>query len=461
MGKIPVILKNTSMMKQLSSLAILILILTQCTSPPNHETVRTRPNIVLIMADDMGYESLGVNGSTEYRTPNLDRLAATGLRFTNCYSQPICTPSRVKIMTGKYNFRNYEDFGYLNPNQVTFGNMLKDVGYKTCVAGKWQLNGLNRDNPNNQDLERPYKFGFDEYCLWQLNRRRNEGERFADPLITQNGKDLPRDPDAYGPQIFADYITDFIDRNSTDPFFVYYPMVLVHDPFVPTPDSPEWSDPERRYEKDTAYYADMMAYTDKIIGQIEAKLKEKGVWNNTLLIFTADNGTHVSVKSETTTGAVWGAKGETINTGNHVPFIASWPAMIDQAGVFDGLIDFADMLPTLAETAGADPAAYASDGQSFYPLLAGLLDQTKDKVFIHYTPRWGGKDHGRWVMNGGYKLYRDGRFFNTEADPLEKNPLESLSEEEQALKNDFQSILDAREKEVPYELNNEEFQVGN
>ena len=95
------------------------------------------PNIVLIMADDMGFECLGCNGSTEYQTPNLDRLAAQGIRLEQCYSQPLCTPSRVKIMTGQYNFRNYEDFGYLNPNQKTFANFLKEAGYTTCIAGKW------------------------------------------------------------------------------------------------------------------------------------------------------------------------------------------------------------------------------------------------------------------------------------------------------------------------------------
>ncbi len=94
------------------------------------------PNIVLIMADDMGYECLACNGSTEYQTPNLDRLATEGIRFEHCYSQPLCTPSRVKIMTGKFNCRNYEDFGYLNPNQKTFGNLLQDAGYATCIAGK-------------------------------------------------------------------------------------------------------------------------------------------------------------------------------------------------------------------------------------------------------------------------------------------------------------------------------------
>ncbi len=136
---------------------------------------------------------------------------------------------------------------------------------------------------------------------------------------------MPRDENAYGPQIFANYVCDFIDRKAGNPFFVYYPMVLVHDPFVPTPDSPEWADKSLRYTNDTSFYSDMMAYTDKLIGQIETKLKEKGVWENTLFIFTGDNGTNTAVFSSTTYGMVRGGKGYSLNTGNHVPLIVSWP----------------------------------------------------------------------------------------------------------------------------------------
>jgi len=332
-----------------------------------------KPNIVLIMADDMGYECLGCNGSTEYNTPNLDRLAAGGLRFTNCYSQPLCTPSRVKLMTGKYNYRNYEDFGYLNPDQKTFGNLLQDAGYATCISGKWQLNGLNRNNEGNQDLSRPNHFGFEEYCLWQLHHERKSGERFANPLITQNGTDLPRDEDAYGPDVFCDFVLDFIDRKAGKPFFVYYPMVLVHDPFVPTPDSPEWDDRSRRYENDTIYFDDMMAYTDKIVLRVIDKLKEKGVWENTIFIFTADNGTHPSVISNTCSGQVKGGKGYSINSGNHVPFLASWKDKFEGGKVVDELVDFTDILPTFCKAAGIKNSRYYSDGKSFLSLLKGKI----------------------------------------------------------------------------------------
>ncbi len=411
-----------------------------------------KPNVILIMVDDMGYESLGCNGSTEYHTPNLDRMAAQGIRFDHFYSQPLCTPSRVKIMTGKYNFRNYEHFGYLNPDQKTIGNLMQDAGYETCIAGKWQLNGLNRNNPGNHDLDRPYHFGFDEYCLWQLHHKRSEGERFADPLITQNGQDLPADPEAYGPQVFADFVTGFIDRNADKPFFIYYPMVLVHDPFVPTPDSPEWQDPSRRYEHDTTYFADMVAYTDKIVGQIEQKLKAKNILDNTVVIFTADNGSHPTIVTETTSGKVVGAKGNSINTGHHVPMIVSWPRMIKEGREYQGILDLADILPTLAAIAGVKPTDYESDGKSFLSVLEGSDRPVKSETFIHYTPHWGKNDiyQNRWVMDGSYKLYRDGRFYQTIDDPLENDDLMDLNAEQQKIRRRFEAILQSMEKEKPY-----------
>jgi arylsulfatase A len=450
-------------MKKSLVFLFVILIFTSCKSTIISEN---RPNIVLIMADDMGYETLGCNGSTEYHTPNLDRLSSEGIHFEHCYSQPLCTPSRVKIMTGKYNFRNYEDFGYLNPKEKTFGNLLKDAGYTTCIAGKWQLNGLNRNNPGNQDVTRPNLFGFDEYCLWQLNRSTADGERYANPLIIKNGKELPRDPNAYGPQIMADYVVDFIDRNANKPFFIYYPMVLPHSPFVPTPDSPEWKNPSLRYKNDTAYFADMIAYLDKIVGQLETKLKEKNVWENTLFIFTADNGTHRAVYSNTINRKVKGAKGETINDGNHVPLIISWPENIKKGNIFNGIIDFADFLPTLADVAGINPSSYYTDGKSFINILKDdNRRKGKDETFIHYTPRWGwpssNNQHNRWVMNGEFKLYRDGRFYNTAKDPLEKEQITIPETNEQKIKDKFEAILTEKENEFPFEWNDTEFNPDN
>ena len=150
----------------------LLVLIISCSNEPSEE----KPNIILIMADDMGYECLSAYGSTSYKTPRLDEMAASGVRFENCVSQPLCTPSRVKIMTGKYNYRNYEYFGYLGTDEYTFGNLMQDAGYATCIAGKWQLNGLAYQDEISDwnDSSKPNKLGFDEYCLWQLTQPRKE-----------------------------------------------------------------------------------------------------------------------------------------------------------------------------------------------------------------------------------------------------------------------------------------------
>jgi arylsulfatase A len=417
------------------------------------------PNIILIMADDMGYETTGFNGGLSYKTPVLDRLASEGIKFTNCYSQPLSTPSRVKMMTGRYNYRNYEDFGYLNPNEFTFGNMMKNAGYNTCVVGKWQLNGLNRNNPGNQDVTRPYSFGFDEYCLWQLHHTPAEGERYANPLITQNGEDLPRDRDAYGPDIFSNFINDFIDKNVNEKFFIYYPMVLPHDPFVPTPQSEAWADSTKRYQQDDMYFRDMVEYIDLIIGRIEAKLKEKELWENTLLIFVADNGTSQRIVSKTISGDVKGAKGLSINAGNHVPLIAVWPKLIEKGRVCEHMISFADFLPTLAQITGMDTAMLNSDGKSFYPILKGSDEITQQEIFVHYSPRWGKFAHNRWVMDGKYKLYQNFSIYNTLQDPLEQHELDVLTPEEEIVRNRFEKIIKEKEEEFPFLLNDESFKL--
>jgi arylsulfatase A len=239
-------------------------------------------------------------------------------------------------------------------------------------------------------------------------------------------------------------------------------MVLVHDPFVPTPDSKEWTNPEKRYEKDTKYFADMVAYVDKIALKIEKALKDKGVWENTIFIFTGDNGTHPSVVTKTVNGDVKGGKGQTINTGNHVPMIISWPEKIKAGRVFDGLVSFADILPTLADAAEINPSHYKTDGKSFFGVLKGNHTPIQNEVFIHYTPRWGKNFYQtRWVMDGEYKLYRDGRFYHTLIDPDEKNPLLAMSPNEKKIRENFGSILQSKEEEFPFHLNDEEFTPQN
>ena len=390
-----------------------------------------KPNVILVMADDMGYECLSCYGGLSYKTPVLDSLASHGMLFGQCHSQPLSTPSRVKLMTGLYNYRNYDYFGHLNNDQYTFGSLMKEAGYSTCIAGKWQLNGLSyKDSiPWWNDNYRANKFGFEEYCLWQYTKTRNEGERYSKPLIEQNGEIINTNEDDYGPDMFCEFILDFIERKKDVPFFVYYPMVLVHDPFVPTPDSKDWENKDQRYMNDTSYFKEMVSYTDKIVGKIAAKLKDSGLDDNTILIFTGDNGTNRSVFTSTRKGIIRGGKGNTIDAGTHVPLIVYWPQKIKKGSVYNGLIEFSDFFPTLAEMAGKEVSC---DGKSFYPLLTGSDYEPRKTLSVHYDPRWS-KDvnqfRNQFVRTMDHKLYLDGRFFDLSKDLNEEYPLpeDSLS----------------------------------
>ena len=239
-----------------------------------------KQNVILIMADDFGYECIEANGGRSYSTPNFNRMAENGVRFSHCFGQPLCTPSRVQIMTGKYNDKNYEGFGYLPIGERTFGNLFQEQGYHTCITGKWQLNNIGKDEAGRKDRKRFQKFGFDESCMWQMTETRQAGERYANPLIDTNGEDLRVHEDAYGPDIFCNYGLDFIERHQNEPFFWYYPMVLTHDPFFMTPHSKEWATGDREAER-LEYFRDMVEYTDHLIGRIiriydiEADLFEK------------------------------------------------------------------------------------------------------------------------------------------------------------------------------------------
>lgn len=351
-----------------------------------------QPNIILIMADDMGYEALSSNGSESCKSPNLDKLAAKGVRFTNCFSNPICTPSRVKLMTGQYNVRNYVKFGWLDREQTTFAHQLKAAGYATAIAGKWQL-GRDKDSPQH--------FGFEQSCLWQHTRsgRSNEegkniDRRFVNPQLEFNGVEKDFTNGEYGPQVCTDFICDFIDKNKKKPFLVYYPMILTHCPFDPTPDSTDW-DPKRlgstTYKGDRndpqRHFRDMVAYADRAVGQIVSQLEKSGVRDNTLIIFTGDNGTDTPIVTPWNGKKVVGGKGTMSDTGTRVPLIVNWPAGIRKAGrVVDDLVEFTDVFPTICEVTTAKlPKNHPGDGASIVPVLRNQAGaRKKDWVYIWY-----------------------------------------------------------------------------
>jgi arylsulfatase A len=380
-----------------------------------------KPNIVLIMADDLGYECVGCNGSKMYDTPNIDALAASGMRFRHAHSQPICTPTRVQIMSGIYNNRNYVKFGLLDPTVRTFGNIMKDAGYATCIAGKWQLKGGYAGVRN---------FGFDRHCLWQLNRRPS---RYPNPGLEIDGEGKDFKNGEFGPDVVSDYICKYLEerKGKKGPFFVYYPMILPHWPFVPTPGSKDW-DPKMWRDaknepggyKKQKYWAGMVHYTDKMVGKVVRKLDELGLRKNTLVIFTGDNGTFTGVTSRFNGRDYKGGKGTMKDAGTHVPFMASWPGTIEKGQVRDDLVDFSDVLPTLAEIGGATvPESPKIDGSSLVPVFRGEKGRKKDYIYCWYQRTGLRKKAKQLVRTQRFKLYASGKFFDVEKDPLERSPI--------------------------------------
>lgn len=411
---------------------------------PSFAAAPQRPNIILIMADDFGYECVTANGGQSYQTPNLDKLAASGVRFEHCHVQPLCTPTRVQLMTGRHNVRNYLNFGRLLRTETTFGNALKKAGYATGICGKWQLGG---------ELDAPQHFGFDEALLWQHTRR---PPRYANPGLELNGKPQDYSNGEYGPKLVNDFALDFVTRHKDTPFFLYYPLMLTHDPFQATPDSPDW-DPKLIGEnkgKDVRHFADMTTYMDKMVGQLVAKLDELSLRENTLLLFLGDNGTQVNVTTQFKGAPYQGGKGRTTANGTHVPCIVSWPAVMKQGRVCADLISSTDFLPTLCAAAGAETPA-AIDGVSFLPQLRGEAGQPRDWLYTWYSPRQGaGMEVTEYTFDQRFKLYRGGRFYDLAADPAEQKDLAagSLSEEQTAAKAKLQAALEGFKDARPAEL---------
>jgi len=404
-------------------------------------------NIVLMMADDFGYECVTANGGESYQTPNLDRLAATGMRFERCHVQPLCTPTRVQLMTGLYNVRNYVEFGAMDRGAVTFGHVLRDAGYRTAVAGKWQL-GTEPDSPRH--------FGFDEAFLWHHLRR---ASRYGNPGFERDGQPVDF-PGSYGPREVQAFALDFIRRHRDRPFFLYYPMMLTHSPFQPTPDSPKW-DPRvgERGNQSPAHFADMVSYMDRQIGELGTHLETLGLREHTLVLFLGDNGTATDLTSRFKGQDYPGGKGRSHARGTHVPLVAHWPGRIPAGSVNRDLIASVDFLPTLAEVAGVSwPAERLTDGRSFWPQLQGKPGTPREAIYCWYASDGGPVARFEFALGTRYKLYRDGRFFDVQADPFEQGqplPLPTADGEPATAARALQAVLDQYAEARPAHLRQE------
>jgi arylsulfatase A len=438
--------------KQLVTLAVSIV---ACLAPSARaaDSGARRPNIILIMADDLGREGLSCYGSLSYKTPNLDAIASGGIRFANAYSTPLCSPSRAAIMTGRYGFRTgwnqligrggEDALEFFDPDkEKTFGHVMKSAGYVTGITGKWQLARFD-ERPNHMA-----ECGFDEYCMWTWQYGGKRTSRYWDPSIWQDGKVRADTKGRYGPEVFAEWAEGFITRNKDNPFFLYYPMVLTHGPFEPTPDSrkdgaaPAAKGPRNGGERGpgrkarregsvedgesdgrAAEFPAMVAYMDKNVGRIVETVRWLGLEENTLILFTADNGSpkEVVTRISTPTGErkLRGGKGQMTNSGSHVALIASWKGTAPAGKVSDQLIDFTDLLPTLAELGGASlPKGITIDGQSFAATLRGQAGAEREWVFTQLGNR-------KWVRDKRWRLLGSGELYDLQNDPWEERPIPS------------------------------------
>lgn len=340
-----------------------------------------KPNILFILVDDLGKEWISTYGAEDIHTPNIDQLAQNGLKFDNFYVTPQCTPSRVTFLTGQYPFRH----GWVNHWDVprwgggvqfdseknpSIAQVMQTAGYKTAAAGKWQVNDF-RVQP-----EAMVSHGFDDYSMWTGYEAGNppSEERYWDPYIhTKKGSKTYKGE--FGEDIFSDFLIDFMKKNKDNPMFLYYAMTLTHTPFTSTPAEPNVTG---KYDQHKA----MVRYQDFLVGKLVRALDELGLRENTIIIYTTDNGTVGSITGEMNGRKVPGGKQKTTENGVNVPFIVNCPGIVPQGQVTDALGDLTDIFPTLADFAGAKlPENYEFDGVSLADVMLGNnLDSPRDWI---------------------------------------------------------------------------------
>lgn len=365
-----------------------------------------RPNVIVIMADDIGAEGLACYGSTIYTTPHLDRMAAEGLRFENAYATPLCTPTRVMIMSGLYpprtGFRALigKGEGVRMPASIrTFGHDFRAAGYATAVTGKWQLGKFD------EFPDQPVEHGFDEYCMWTWVYGDQKSSRYYKPQIYHNSKVINGGERDFGPDYFHDFALDFIDRKKNEPFFLYYPMALVHSPFVHPPKLEKLARTNFRddLDKQTIAFGHMITYMDHVVGSLLKRLKKHGLDKNTLVLLTGDNGTHKNITSHLPGLKLKGGKGTMTEAGSRVPLLAWWPGTI-RPGVRDEFFCLVDVLPTVTSLAGIRLNRKV-DGLNLAHHLTGGPGKNREHVLINYG-------RGYFVRDKRFRLNQDGKLYD-------------------------------------------------
>lgn len=361
-----------------------------------------KPNIILILADDVGLGNIGCFGGARFQTPNIDALAQSGLKFNRAYSTPLCGPSRCQILTGQYPFRtgliSNQSANAISPKkQIMIPTVMKQAGYVTGSCGKWGQMCLG-----------PKEWGFDEWLVFP-----GSGKYWSTQPggFDVNGKTRELKSDEYLPDVMHGFVADFLSKHHDQPFFLYYPMSSIHGPILKTPDSKPGSD----------LYADNIAYMDKLVGQLVAELDRQHLRENTLVIYAGDNGTATVAqgveKSPVNGQSISGHKGSMWEGGSRVPFIASWPGKIAAGKSTDDFVDFSDFFVTFTQIGGATlPADRKYDGVSFLPRLLGQPGQARQWVYVEL----GGK---RYVRDEGYKFTNAGVLYDMSQAPFKETEI--------------------------------------
>lgn len=357
-----------------------------------------KPNIIFILADDLGVNGLSCYGSDKFKTPHIDRLAAGGTRYTNGYTAPLCGPSRALILTGRYAFRtgatNQDATGLMKPSAETMTpQMLKQAGYVSAMIGKWGQLPLG-----------PAEFGFDEHLRFTGSgtywNTQDKGKNY-----TKNGEKVKLADREYMPDVMHRYLVDFITRHKDRPFFAYYSLSHVHAEILPTPDSaPDSKD----------LYGDNVRYMDKLVGQLIAELDRLKLRENTLVVFVGDNGTGGNYADLSTVKGqrLSGEKGSMLEGGANVPLIMNWPGKTPAGKVTADLVDSTDFHATFAELAGVKlPAGRVIDGRSLAPQLQGKKGQPREWIYIQLARNW-------YVRDAKFKLNQAGELFDMSKAPF-------------------------------------------
>ena len=394
-----------------------------------------RPNILLILVDDLGYGDLSSYGAKDLKSPHIDRLVRQGRRFDNFYANcPVCSPTRASVLTGRYpelvgvpgvirTFAN-NNWGYLARSAVMLPEVLKRQGYHTAIVGKWHL-GLTKPN-------RPNDRGFDFFHGW-LGDMMDDYYKHRRHGINYMRKDAKKiDPPGHATDLFTSWACDYLDSRmgKKDPFFLYLAYNAPHTPIQPPQ---EWVTKVRKrhpgISSQRAKLVALIEHMDNGIGQVIAKLNANDQTKNTLIIFTSDNGGQVNVAARN--GAVRDGKQSMYEGGLKVPCTFVWPGHIKPGSKSNNLALTMDIFPTLCEITGAK-IKHKIDGISLLPTLQGRQQGALNKRTVFFHRREGGLRYGGLTINalreGDWKLLQDSPFaplelYNLRTDPLEKNNL--------------------------------------